>query len=101
LTGPVGQTILVKGVGAVPVNELAVADKTLLGSFYDENPNQKATLESMSRLTKWLPYPGDSAVKISEVIRNQLRRVLVSHDDPSVVLVDMKKAIEPLLPAKQ
>jgi multiple sugar transport system substrate-binding protein len=101
LTGPVGQTILVKGVGAVPVNELAVTDKTLLGSFYDQNPNQKATLESVPRLTKWLPYPGDSAIKIGEVVRNQLRRVLISHDEPSVVLVDMKKAIEPLLPTKQ
>jgi multiple sugar transport system substrate-binding protein len=101
LTGPVGQTILVKGVGAVPVNDLAVTDKMLLGSFYDENPNQKATLESVPRLTKWLPYPGDSAIKIGEVVRNQLRRVLISHDDPSVVLVDMKKAIEPLLPTKQ
>jgi multiple sugar transport system substrate-binding protein len=101
LTGPVGQTILVKGVGAVPVNDLAVTDKILLGSFYDENPNQKATLESVPRLTKWLPYPGDNAVKIGEVVRNQLRRVLISHDDPSIVLIDMKKAIEPLLSTKQ
>lgn len=101
LTGPVGQTILVKGVGAVPVNDLAVTDKMLLGSFYDENPNQKATLESVPRLTKWLPYPGDNAVKIGEVVRNQLRRVLISHDDPSIVLIDMKKAIEPLLSTKQ
>ncbi|RVE82138.1 extracellular solute-binding protein [Sinorhizobium meliloti] len=97
LTGPIGQTILVKGVGAVPVNDVAVNKPELLGSFYEQNPNQVAALSSASRLTKWLSYPGDNSIKVSEVIRNQIRRVLIGHQDPAVVLADIKAAVRPLV----
>jgi multiple sugar transport system substrate-binding protein len=100
LTGAVGQTILVKGVGAVPVNQRAVDDPNLLGKFYDEHPNQKPALEAVPRLTKWLSYPGANSVKVSEIIRDQLRRVLIRQDDAPVVMADIVKQISPLLPPK-
>lgn len=100
LTGPIGQTILVKGVGAVPVNTLAADDKELLGAFYDEHPNQKPALQAVPRLTKWLSYPGDNPVKISEMVRSQLRRVLFEQQDPAMVMADIVSQIRPLLPAK-
>ncbi|MFD2053690.1 extracellular solute-binding protein [Mesorhizobium calcicola] len=100
LTGPVGQTILVKSVGAVPVNSKAVGDPTLLGKFYQDNPNQKPALEAASRLTKWLSYPGKNTIKISEAIRDHLRRVLIEHEEPEAVMADMMSAIKPLIHAK-
>lgn len=99
LTGPLGQTILVKNVGAVPVNSKAVADPDLLGGFYQENPNQRPAIEAASRLTKWLSYPGKNPVKVSEVIRDQLRRVLIEHEAPEVVMTDMMAATKPLIAA--
>lgn len=100
LTGPVGQTILVKGVGTVPVNGLAVDDKDLLGAFYEDHPNQKPALEAVPRLTKWLSYPGDNSVKISEIVRDQLRHVLFEQQDPATVMAGIVSQIRPLLPAK-
>ncbi|MBB5538786.1 ABC transporter substrate-binding protein [Rhizobium giardinii] len=100
LTGPVGQTILVKSVGAVPVNSKAISDPALLGQFYQDNPNQKPALEATARLTNWLSYPGKNSIKISEAIRDHLRRVLIAHEKPKVVMADMMAAIKPLLQAK-
>jgi multiple sugar transport system substrate-binding protein len=100
LTGAIGQTILVKGVGAVPVNRRAVDDPNLLGKFYDENPNQRAALAAVPRLTKWLSYPGANSVKISEIIRDQLRRALIRQEDPPVVMAEIVKQISPLLPPR-
>ncbi|MER8670828.1 extracellular solute-binding protein [Mesorhizobium sp. M0644] len=100
LTGPIGQTILVKGVGAVPVNSKAMSDPDLLGKFYQDNPNQRPALEAASRLTKWLSYPGKNPIKISEAIRDQLRRVLIDHEKPETVMDDMMSAIKPLMPDK-
>lgn len=100
LTGPIGQSILVKGVGSVPVNELTVSDPSLLGSFYEAHPNQKVAFQAVPRLTKWATYPGSNPVKVSEIVRDHLRRVLIKHEDPATVLADIVKAIRPLL-AKQ
>ncbi|PSH60853.1 extracellular solute-binding protein [Phyllobacterium sophorae] len=100
LTGPVGQTILVKGVGAVPVNSKAVSDPNLLAAFYEDKPNQKSALEAASRLTKWLSYPGKNSIKVSEAIREQLRRVLIDHEKPEVVMTDIMAAVKPLIQAK-
>lgn len=97
LTGPVGQTILVKGVGAVPVNDRAVSDVRYLGSYYDKNPQQKVALETASRLTAWPTYPGENSIKVSEIVRDHLRRVLVEREDPAQVLRDMKNSIQPLV----
>lgn len=97
LTGPLGQTILVRDVGAVPVNDLAVTDPNLLGPFYEAHPNQRAALEAVPRLTKWVTYPGSNSVKASEIVRDHLRRVLILQDDPSVVMADMVEEIRPLL----
>jgi len=97
LTGPIGQSILVKGVGAVPVNELAVSDRSLLGGFYEAHPNQKAALQAVPRLTRWLTYPGPNPVKVSEIVREHLRRVLIKHEDPATVLADIVRDVRPLL----
>lgn len=98
VTGPVGQTILVRRLGAVPNNEIAVRDERYLGRYYEEHPNQRAALALTSNLTAWYAFPGENAVKISFEIRDQLREVLLQRKAPAAAIGDMTRAVQALLP---
>lgn len=98
VTGPVGQTILVRRLGAVPNNEIAVNDVRYLKAYYDENPNQRAAFALVSRLSPWYAFPGENAVKASFVIRDELREVLLQRKTPDDALADMTRAVRALLP---
>lgn len=97
LIGPVGQTIVTKGVGSLPVNSIAVTDPGLLAPYYRDHPNQRTATESIPRLTKWFSYPGENAVKASEFVRDQLRRVLIEHQNPEQVLRDLTTGVRTLI----
>lgn len=98
VTGPIGQTILVKEVGAVPNNEIAVKEPELLGKFYDEHPNQRAAFALVPRLTRWYAFPGPNSIKINNAIRDRLREVLIQGRDPTLVLADMVHDVRAFLP---
>jgi len=97
LVGQISQTILVKGVGAVPVNTIAIKRQGLLATYYIENPNQAVSLSATSRLTNWSTYPGENSVRISEVVKDNLRHVLIEHQNPQPVLERMVSEIGRLM----
>ncbi|MCG7505343.1 extracellular solute-binding protein [Mesorhizobium retamae] len=97
LVGPEGQTILVKGVGAVPVNTIAIDRPDLLGDYYRANENSATALSSAARLTNWNPYPGADPVKVSDTVKDYLRRVLINHEDPKTVLGEMADKIDGMI----
>jgi len=98
VTGPIGQTILVKAVGAVPNNQIAIREPNLLGTYYEKHPNQRAALKLVPKLTRWYAFPGQNQIKITEVIKDHLRTVLIDHKAPQVVMDAMVADVRALLP---
>jgi multiple sugar transport system substrate-binding protein len=98
VTGPIGQTILVKGVGAVPNNHIAIREPDLLGRFYEAHPNHKAAFALVPVLTSWYSFPGENSVKIANVLRDHLRTVYIRQRDPAAAMPEMVRDVKALLP---
>jgi multiple sugar transport system substrate-binding protein len=98
VTGPIGQTILVKGVGAVPNNQIAIREPDLLGKFYEAHPNQRAAFALVPALTSWYSFPGENSVKIANVLRDHLRSVYIQQRDPAAEMPLMVRDVKALLP---
>lgn len=96
--GPVGQTIMVRNSGYMPGNQIPLEDPELLGAFYDANPNHKAPLTQLSRMTRFYAFPGPNSLKIPNVIRDHLQAVVTLRRPPGDVMRDMVRDVQALLP---
>ena len=97
-TGGVGQAIMAKGTGYMPVNAAAVDAPELLGNFYKEFPNQKTALRQLPLLTEWVPYPGDNSLKIIEIIKGHAERLVTGQRTAEQVMPALVKDVGALLP---
>ena len=75
-TGPVGQTAMVNATGYMPGNEIAVKTPDLLGTFYARSPNHLTSIQQLPLLTEWASFPGDNSLKIIEVIKHHIERLV-------------------------
>lgn len=97
-TGPVGQTVLVKATGYISTNILANNEPKYLGDFYKDNPAASTALEALPRLTPWKSFPGENSAKIVDLIRDDLRSVIMHKVGPDRALQDLAAEVQPLLP---
>lgn len=97
-SGPIGQTLMVKSTGALPISLAAVAQDELLGQFYRDRPNQKALLAALPKMTGWFAFPGANANKIVSVIEDHVERVATRKLSPEEGGEAMKREVEALLP---
>ncbi len=57
VTGPVGQTQMVKLTGyACPRNEIAVKEPEMLCGFYERSPNHRTSIAQLPVLTEWTAF---------------------------------------------
>jgi multiple sugar transport system substrate-binding protein len=98
VTSPIGQTYQAGNTGYMPTNELTANDPDLLGKFYDENPAHKTTLRQMEYVTGWYSFPGENALKITDVIRDHLQSVVNQSATPEAALQAMTEDVQRLLP---
>lgn len=98
-TNPESQAFMVKLTGYMPSNTRAIADPDLLGRYYDQNPNQKASVDQLDRMTGWYAFPGANAVRIIDTIRNHLESVVTGRRPARAVLTDMANDVQRLLPS--
>ena len=71
----------------------------LLGRFYQENPNQKASVDQLGRMTGWYAFPGANAVRIIDTVRNHTESVVTGRRTARAVLPDMANDVRRLLPS--
>jgi multiple sugar transport system substrate-binding protein len=90
---------MVRFTGYMPSNTRAIADPELLGRFYQENPNQKASVDQLGRMTGWYAFPGANAVRIIDTVRNHTESVVTGHRTARAVLPDMANDVRRLLPS--
>jgi multiple sugar transport system substrate-binding protein len=96
-SGPVGQTLMVKNTGALPVSLAATKQQDLLGQFYSERPNQRALLAALPKMTGWYAFPGANANKIVSLIEDGAERVATSRASPERVSTDLAREVKSLL----
>jgi multiple sugar transport system substrate-binding protein len=96
-TGPVGQTIMVKGTGYTPVNTVALNDPELLGGYYEQNPNQRTAAAEARFITRWETFAGTNGVKASDVFRDYVQSVVSLKHTPEQVIPGMVRDITDLM----
>jgi multiple sugar transport system substrate-binding protein len=99
-TSAEGTTLMVKNTGYVPTNQLAIDDPRFLAEFYRENPLfQTATLQ-VPRMVPWYAFPGANSVRVTEVMVNNMTRVVEGTATAEVALGDMASEVRRLLPRR-
>jgi multiple sugar transport system substrate-binding protein len=97
-TGPLGATIMVKATGYFPANLIPANDPGMLKPFYEQNPNYLTAVKQLPVLTGWYAFPGENGLKITDVIKDRLQTVVSKEAQPEVVLADMSRSVQALLP---
>jgi multiple sugar transport system substrate-binding protein len=99
VTGPVGQTQMVKLTGYMPGNEIAVKDPQMLGGFYDKSPNHRTSIGQLPVLTEWAAFPGDNSLKIIEVIKSHTEGLVTGRRTAEATMPALVKDVTGMLPA--
>jgi multiple sugar transport system substrate-binding protein len=97
-TNPESQTLMVRDTGYVPVNAIAIERADLLGNFYQEHPNHLPAVHMLPAMTAWFTFPGENSLKINDVIRDYLQRVVTLRQSPEEVMPKMSQDAAKLLP---
>lgn len=99
-TGPVGATMMVKATGYMPGTTIPSQRKDMLADFYAQNPNHMVSIRQQDVITGWYAFPGQNALKITDVINDHLQTVVSRKEMPIPVLARMTSDVQALLPAK-
>lgn len=99
-TGPVGGTMMVKATGYMPGTTIPAQRKDMLADFYAQNPNHLISIRQQDVITGWYAFPGQNALKITDVINDHLQTVVSRKEAPAAVLPRMVADVQALLPAK-
>jgi multiple sugar transport system substrate-binding protein len=101
VTGPEGATIMVNNTGYMPSTALPGTREDMLAKFYRDNPNWNTTLQQLPVMTGWYAFPGQNALKITDVINDHLQTVVNKSRKADAVLPQMVADVQALLPRRQ
>jgi multiple sugar transport system substrate-binding protein len=93
-----GTTVMVKNTGYVPTNQVAVDDPKYLSDFYRQNPLFQAATRQMNLMIPWYAFPGGNSVRVTQVMVDNLARIVEQKATPDAVLADMVAEVGKLLP---
>jgi multiple sugar transport system substrate-binding protein len=97
-SGPHGTTEVIRNVGYVPVNVLAMEDAALLKGYFDTRPRHRTAVDQIPRMREWFQFPGPNGVKIDDVIGKYLEAVVDKSMQPDDALHAMVTDVNALLP---
>lgn len=99
-TGAEGTALMVKNTGYVPTNQLAIDDERYLGDFYRENPLFRTATMQAGRMIPWYAFPGSNSVRVTQVMVDNIARVVEGRATPEQVLPEMAAEVRRLLPRR-
>jgi multiple sugar transport system substrate-binding protein len=99
-TGPVGATMMVNATGYMPATTIPAEREEMLGRFYRENPNHMTTFRQQDVITGWYAFPGQNALRITDVINDHLQSVVARRGEADAVLDRMVADVQGLLPRR-
>jgi len=95
--GPEGSKVVGQKTGYMPPNQMG-AKALVAEGFYANNPNNYTAVEELPLMTKWYAFPGDNALKITEVIYKAMQSIADgSEKDTDKVISGMAKEIKELI----
>jgi multiple sugar transport system substrate-binding protein len=100
-TGPVGATMMVNATGYMPATTVPATREDMLGRFYRENPNHLISIGQQDVLTGWYAFPGQNALRITDVINDHLQSVVARRAEPDATLAAMGRDVQALLPRRR
>jgi multiple sugar transport system substrate-binding protein len=98
--GPVGATMMVRATGYMPATTLPAQSKDMLADFYAQNPNHLVSIRQQDVITGWFAFPGQNALRITDVINDHLQTVVAKRGAPGEVLTKMVADVQGLIPRK-
>jgi multiple sugar transport system substrate-binding protein len=97
-TSAEGTTLMVKNTGYVPCNQLAIDDPSYLADFYRQNPLFQAATRQVHLMIPWYAFPGQNSVRVTQVMVDNLARIVEQKATPEQVLADMANEVRRLIP---
>lgn len=98
--GPVGATMMVRATGYMPATTLPAQRKEMLADFYAQNPNHLVSIRQQDVITGWYAFPGQNALRITDVVNDHLQTVVARREAPDAVLAKMAADVQGLIPRK-
>lgn len=98
--GPVGGTMMVKATGYMPATTVPAQRKDMLADFYAANPNHLISIRQQDVIAGWYAFPGQNALRITDVINDHLQTVVARKDSADAVLTRMAADVQNLIPKK-
>ncbi|BAT59105.1 sn-glycerol-3-phosphate-binding periplasmic protein UgpB precursor [Variibacter gotjawalensis] len=99
-TGPVGATMMVNATGYMPATTVPAQRDDLLAKFYRDNPNHMVSIGQQDVITGWYAFPGQNALRITDVINDHLQTVVAKRGEPEETLTKMGAAVQAMLPKR-
>jgi len=99
-TGPIGATAMVNATGYMPGTTVPAEREDLLGKFYRDNPNHMVAIRQQDVITGWYAFPGQNALRITDVINDHVQTVVNKSREPEAALTSMAAAVQGLLPRR-
>lgn len=96
-SGAEAQTIMVRHIGYMPCNSIAIETPSMLGDYYRDNPNMRTAISQRDRTTTWLGFPGDNNLKAIRVIHDSMESVVLGKATPEAALANAVKNVDALL----
>ncbi len=100
-TSAEGTTLMTKNTGYVPCNQLAIDDPSYLSEFYKANPLFQAATKQVHLMIPWYAFPGQNSVRVTQVMVDNLARIVEQKASPEEVLRDMSREVTRLIPRRQ
>ena len=97
-TGPIGGTMMVNHIGYMPATTIPAEREEMLGRFYLENPKHLTTFQRADSITCWYAFPGQNALRITDVINDHLQNVVGKRAEADATLQRMTADVQALLP---
>ena len=89
---------MVRNTGYVPCNQIAIDDPGHLADFYRDNPLFQAATRQVHLMIPWYAFPGPNSVRVTNVMVDQLARIVEQKATPEQVLADMATEVRRLIP---
>lgn len=100
-TGPEGANLMVRHTGYMPATTVPAEREDLLAPFYRASPNHKVSLDQQSVMTGWYAFPGQNALRITDLINDHAQAIVARRETPQDAATAMTREITALLPRRR
>ncbi|TBX99044.1 extracellular solute-binding protein [Rhizobium laguerreae] len=97
VTSAEGQTILANNSGYVPNNNKALEGNSEIAKRFTVDPDYKVVTDELRYAGPSYAFPGKNSTRITRLIEEYMRRVLINEIEPSQALSQMRAEVEDLL----